>query len=342
MAGDGVLDGNHIRIVGAVAGIGSGTISSNRLLDSVAEFSRVLPGLTKVTVGHGSAYTWFDTIKTRLQCSPGIYRGAFDALFTIIRNEGPLALYKGATPPAVGWAAIDSLLLGSLHNYRLFLIRNGMTEPTPGSGTPRLTMVGHGLAGVAAGVTSTIIATPIEHIKVKLQLQSQRLISDRQFKGPIDCVRQILGVQGPLGLWSGFTGSVAFRLNFGFMFLSFESLMRASSTLNGTPFEMSTGTANFISGGLGSFVFWIFAMPADNIKNRMMSYPHPLPYPTGSVELSPSFWATAKSIHSQHGLPGFFRGLGPCFLRAFPVNASAFFVYEGLLRVLGAEKTRHS
>ncbi|KAJ4002395.1 mitochondrial carrier [Lentinula boryana] len=318
MASD-VLDSNHIRIVGAVAGIGS--------------------GLTKVTVGHG-----FDTIKTRLQCSPGMYRGAFDAFFTIIRKEGPLALYKGATPPAVGWAAIDSLLLGSLHNYRLFLIRNDMTEPTPGSGIPRLTMVGHGLAGVAAGITSTIIATPIEHIKVKLQLQSQRSISDRQFKGPIDCIRQILRIQGPLGLWSGFTGSVAFRLNFGFMFLSFEGLMRVSSTLKGTPYEMSTGTANFISGGLGSFVFWFFAMPADNIKNRMMSYPHPLPYPQSSVNLGhrPSFWATAASIHSQHGIPGFFRGLGPCFLRAFPVNASAFFVYEGLLRVLGAEKTRHS
>ncbi|KAJ3883326.1 mitochondrial carrier [Lentinula edodes] len=319
MAGDGVLDTNHIRIVGAVAGIGS--------------------GLTKVTVGHG-----FDTIKTRLQCSPGMYRGAFDAFFTIIRKEGPLALYKGATPPAVGWAAIDSLLLGSLHNYRLFLIRNGMTEPTPVSGIPRLTMVGHGLAGIAAGITSTIIATPIEHIKVKLQLQSQRSISDRQFKGPIDCIRQIVRVQGPLGLWYGFTGSVAFRLNFGFMFLSFEGLMRVFSSLKGTSFEMSTGTANFISGGLGSFVFWFFAMPADNIKNRMMSYPHPLQYPQSSAALGhrPSFWATARSINSQHGLPGFFRGLGPCFLRAFPVNASAFFVYEGLLRVLGAEKTRHS
>lgn len=35
---------------------------------------------------------------------------------------------------------------------------------------------------------------------------------------------------------------------------------------------------------------------------------------------------------------GFFRGLGPSYLRAFPVNASAFFVYEGLMRVMGAEK----
>jgi len=320
MAADaGASDSSHIRIVGAVAGIGS--------------------GLTKVTVGHG-----FDTIKTRLQCSPGTYRNAFDAFLTIIRKEGPLALYKGATPPAVGWAAIDSLLMGSLHNYRLFLVRNGMTESTPVSGIPRLTMLGHGIAGLAAGITSTVIATPIEHLKVKLQLQSQRAISDRQFKGPVDCIRQIWRIQGPLGLWSGFTGSVAFRCNFFWMFLSFEGFMRAFSSLKGTPFEMSIGTANFLSGGLGAFVFWTMAMPADNIKNRMMSYPYPLSYPQHSSELgrAPSLRETARSIHAQHGLPGFFRGLGPCFLRAFPTNACAFLVYEGMLRGFGAEKTRHS
>ena len=63
-----------------------------------------------------------------------------------------LALYKGATPPAVGWAAIDSVLLGSLHNYRLFLLRHGMTEMSP-SGAQRLTLFAHGVAGLFAGWT---------------------------------------------------------------------------------------------------------------------------------------------------------------------------------------------
>jgi solute carrier family 25 carnitine/acylcarnitine transporter 20/29 len=62
--------------------------------------------------------------------------------------------------------------------------------------------------------------TPIA--SVKLQLQSQKSVSERQFKGPIDCARQIVRVQGFGGLWSGFTGSLAFRSNFFWMFLSFE------------------------------------------------------------------------------------------------------------------------
>ena len=67
-------------------------------------------------------------------------------------QQGITALYKGATPPAVGWAAIDSVLLGSLHNYRLFLIRQGMTENKFGTDVKRLTLLAHGLAGLFAGL----------------------------------------------------------------------------------------------------------------------------------------------------------------------------------------------
>ncbi|EAU93153.2 hypothetical protein CC1G_10521 [Coprinopsis cinerea okayama7 len=263
-----------------------------------------------------------------------------DVLKQIVRNEGALALYKGATPPAVGWAAIDSVLLGSLHNYRLFLLRHGMSEPTPHSGAPRLTILGHGIAGLLAGA---LIATPMELLKVKLQLQSQKSVVDRRFTGPIHCAREIARVQGPLGLWSGFTGTVASRVNFFWMFLSFEVFMRGFGKLAGTPFEVNTGLANFLSGGFGAFTYWIMAIPADNVKNRMMAYPYPDAYPASNSTVGlkvPSFSRTAREIFLHDGYVGFFRGLGPCLLRAFPVNASALFVYEGLMRLLGAEQTR--
>jgi solute carrier family 25 carnitine/acylcarnitine transporter 20/29 len=75
----------------------------------------------------------------------------------------------------------------------------------------------------------------------------------------------------------------------------------------------------------------------------MMSHPYPLPYPspltsTSTLVTRPSFLSMARHIHSRDGPAGFFRGLGLCLLRAVPVNACAFFVYEGILRGLGAEK----
>lgn len=57
---------------------------------------------------------------------------------------------------------------------------------------------------------------------MKLQLQVEKSKSDREFKGPIDCARQIVRVEGIRGMWTGFTGSLAFRSNFFWMFLSFE------------------------------------------------------------------------------------------------------------------------
>ncbi|TFY65157.1 hypothetical protein EVJ58_g2160 [Rhodofomes roseus] len=132
-------------------------------------------------------------------------------------NQSIFALYKGATPPAVAWAVIDSVLLGSLHNYRLFLTRHGMTETVPESGTQRLTIAGHTVAGLFAGLTSAFLATPMEHLKVKLQMQSQS--------------------QGVPGLWTGFTGSLAFRSNFAWLFGSYEVFMRGFSRLQGTAYE---------------------------------------------------------------------------------------------------------
>jgi solute carrier family 25 carnitine/acylcarnitine transporter 20/29 len=71
-----------------------------------------------------------------------------------------------------------------------------------------------------------------------------------------------------------------------------------------------------------------------------MSHPYPLPYPgpESSGMKRPSFISVARQIRASEGMRGFYRGLTPCFIRAFPSNACAFFVYEGILRVLGAEQ----
>ncbi|KAF7347897.1 Mitochondrial substrate carrier family protein L [Mycena venus] len=296
-------------------------------------------GLTKVVVGHG-----FDTCRSRhgYSSTPSSKIVLLFLCFSKPFNgRGFFALYKGATPPALGWAAIDSVLLGSLHNYRLFLLHNGiMTEDPTGTGE-RLTLLAHGTAGLFAGLTSAPLATPIELLKVRLQLQIQKSVSDRQFRGPIDCAQHLMRSQGVLGLWTGFSGGLLFRANFFYMFLAFEACMRGLSRLNGTFYEPSVGVANLIAGGTASLCFWTMAIPFDRMKNQMMSHPYPLPYPETRSITRPSLISVACQIYSNQGLRGFYRGLAPCFIRAFPSNACAFFVYEGLLRALGAEQTRH-
>lgn len=52
----------------------------------------------------------FDTIKVRLQTSEKVqFKGPLDCLLQTLRHEGVRGLYKGATPPLVGWMFMDSM-----------------------------------------------------------------------------------------------------------------------------------------------------------------------------------------------------------------------------------------
>ncbi|KAJ4306246.1 hypothetical protein N0V88_001044 [Collariella sp. IMI 366227] len=77
----------------------------------------VFSGIAKLSVGHP-----FDTIKVRLQTTTSTrFSGPLACLTQTLRNEGLAGLYKGATPPLVGWMFMDSVMLGSLSVYRRLL-----------------------------------------------------------------------------------------------------------------------------------------------------------------------------------------------------------------------------
>jgi solute carrier family 25 (mitochondrial carnitine/acylcarnitine transporter), member 20/29 len=58
-----------------------------------------------MAVGHP-----FDTIKVRLQTSPkSRFKGPLDCVLQTLRKEGVRGVYKGATPPLVGWMFMDSM-----------------------------------------------------------------------------------------------------------------------------------------------------------------------------------------------------------------------------------------
>jgi solute carrier family 25 carnitine/acylcarnitine transporter 20/29 len=62
-------------------------------------------------------------------------------------------VYKGASVPAISWGITDSILMGSLHNYRVVLKDAGFSEANPNGEGSRLTLLGHSVAGLFAGWT---------------------------------------------------------------------------------------------------------------------------------------------------------------------------------------------
>lgn len=95
-------------------------------------------------------------------------------------------------------------MLGSLTLYRRLLLENVFSNPNIRSAMPfigrqtdlnTLPSFGHGIAGIMAGTTVSFIATPVEHVKARLQIQYAAEKSKRLYSGPIDCLVRIVSRQ---------------------------------------------------------------------------------------------------------------------------------------------------
>ncbi|CAF9939794.1 hypothetical protein IMSHALPRED_001635 [Imshaugia aleurites] len=300
----------------------------------------VFSGIAKLSVGHP-----FDTIKVRLQTSEKVqFKGPLDCLLQTIRHEGVRGLYKGATPPLVGWMFMDSVMLGSLTFYRRILKDSVFSSPsilaTSRSSSreienanqqveDRLPTIGHGTAGIMAGATVSFIAAPVEHIKARLQVQYAADKNKRLYSGPIDCINKIARAHGIRGIYHGLSATLLFRSFFFFWWGSYDLITRYFSDHT----KLSTPSVNFWAGGLSAQVFWLTSYPSDVVKQRIMTDPLGGALRDGERRF-PRWKDAAKAIWLRDGPRGFWRGFFPCFLRAFPANAFALVAFEAVMRGL--------
>lgn len=269
------------------------------------------------------------------------FRGPLQCVTQTLRNEGVRGFYKGATPPLVGWMFMDSVLMGSLTVYRRLLAEHVFVGPapppptTPSSGgelvekMAHLPSVGHGLAGVLAGCTVSMIAAPVEHVKARLQIQYSARKSERLYSGPLDCVRRVYGAHGIRGVYRGLSATLLFRSFFFFWWASYDVLSRVLRDKT----ALSEPAINFWAGGLSAQVFWMTSYPSDVVKQRIMT--DPLGGKLGDGERRFHRWRDAAvAVYKEGGARGFWRGFLPCFLRAFPANAAALVTWEAVFRSL--------
>ncbi|KNE54581.1 hypothetical protein AMAG_00548 [Allomyces macrogynus ATCC 38327] len=275
----------------------------------------IASGTTKLVVGHP-----FDTVKVRLQIEglQGRFKGPIDCLAKTLRREGIRGLYKGATPPLLGWALMDSIQLGTLTNLRRCLQGDDPSVP--------LSIPGHALAGLGAGIVVSFVAAPVELLKAQMQVQ----YGDREttrYSSPIACAKHIARVHpwGLVGLWSALPATLLFRSYFWLLWGSYEVY-----TQKLTAFGVNAAWVPFLAGGLAANSFWALSFPADVIKNRMMAQPQPI----NETSRYPTIVKTAKAIYATDGMRGFFRGFWTCQLRSFPTNGAALIVFEFLSKRL--------
>ena len=265
--------------------------------NAIGFIAGLLSGITKLIVGHP-----FDTIKVRMQTST-IHKSPLNCLKQTLKNEGFRAIYKGASPPLVGWALMDSVQMGTLTNCRLYLQQNRPNN--------QLTLMDHGVSGLVAGIIVSFVATPVEVLKANLQVKY-----DKGFKSPISMIQELIKLKGIRGLYQGLDGCLLFRSFFWLLWSSYEFY-----TIKFQQYGLSPSMIPFFAGGMAANTFWITSFPFDTIKNKLMTRRNDLDFK--------NIYTCSRYIY-QHGggIRGFYRGYVPCLLRSFPTNASAIFVFE--------------
>ncbi|RUS12582.1 mitochondrial carrier domain-containing protein [Endogone sp. FLAS-F59071] len=124
----------------------------------------------------------FDTIKVRLQTQPlqnPTYKGPIDCLTRTLKQEGVKGLYKGLSSPLVGSMLENAALfvgykqiqrtirdLSATPDQRIAYAHITNEDDLPPLSVPQLF-----LAGAVSGALTSIVLTPVELVKCKLQVQ---------------------------------------------------------------------------------------------------------------------------------------------------------------------------
>ncbi|XP_076868089.1 solute carrier family 25 member 45 isoform X2 [Brachyhypopomus gauderio] len=274
-----------------------------------------ISGAVGLAVGHP-----MDTVKVRLQ-TQSTYKGIFDCVIRTFRHEGCYGFYKGMAFPVLTVAISNSLAFGSYSNAMDYLTQSQRSERIQGNKAPLSTIY---LAGCFSGLSQVLVAAPVDLVKVRLQnLTEGRPERYRaKYRGPMHCLAVIVREDGLRGMFRG-AGALILRdvPCFGLYFLPYEFTCRLLTEEGKEP----STSAVLVAGGIAGVITWGCATPMDVMKARLQMSG------AGGRAYKGIVHCITTSVREE-GVQVFFKGLLLNSLRAFPVNAITFLIYEMLIK----------
>lgn len=250
-----------------------------------------------------------DTVKVHMQTQNHlnpVYRNTWHCLTKIAKTESIRGLYRGMSSPMAGVAAVNAIAFGVYGN-----VQRMTTDPN--------SLKSHFLAGGSAGLAQSLICSPMELIKTRLQLQHTNPAAV-QFKSPFQCLAYIWKAEKFRGIFRGL-GITAARDVPGYSsyFVSYEILIRHCPN--------PTALQTLLAGGLAGTFSWMVTFPVDIIKSQLQA---------DGMSGQPKYngiWDCARKGYREEGMRFFTRGLTSTLARAFPMNAACFLVVSWTLKL---------
>jgi len=268
-------------------------------------------GASGIVVGHP-----IDTVKVRLQVDRS-YKGITDCVLKTLRLEGPSSFFKGVVAPVLGAAPINAVVFVTYGGVMRLAAENYGKKVDESE----LPIYWHGLAGICAGFGQNVFGTPNELVKIKCQVNRTENVSS------IQMAKRLVN-QGGLskGLFQGFWITAARDTPaFGIYFVSYEYYRNLFQS-----WGMSQVASAFFAGGMAGSNSFLFTHPIDVIKSMRQEQKIGTPkHQTRTLYLiKQAYVANGRSLSI------FARGVVPSVVRAYPVSAVTFVIYDYLLGAL--------
>ena len=330
-------------VASVAAGVWRGTMSKASAKDSAPTWAHALAGQVAGMVGLSVVHP-VDTVKIRVQANGG---HAISTASSLVRRDGPLALYRGIGAPMVAYGLINAVAF-STNTAVVRTLREGMDSTrvsNRGPGEPSTAGRDDSVAGVtptlftnhewlvglagggAAGLTSSFIRGPAERVKTVQQVAESSCGTGgvpEKYKGTLRTAMTLTREHGICkGLFTGTGATIAREVpQCAVYFLTYDAIRRACENAAGPAYETS---AIVLAGGSAGVVQWVVTYPLDVVKSKIQAFP-PGTY-KGMLDC-------ARQSVKIDGPLVFFRGIEMALLRAFPLHASIFLTCETIHQAL--------
>lgn len=182
-------------------------------------------------------------------------------------QEGPWAFYKGSLTPLLGVGACVSIQFGVVEEMKRLFTRWDMGGPTPANAHDAKALSGTQLylSGAVAGVANTVVASPVEHVRIRLQAQTSL---HRTYAGPLDAVRQMFAAGGVRGVFHAFGPTLLREAHgLGVYFWTYEELVRRKlASMGNKPRTELPSSAALLYGGSAGAALWLTIYPLEYVR----------------------------------------------------------------------------
>lgn len=241
------------------------------------------------------------------------YRSVSSTLQNIVHDQGFPRLWKGLVPAIARQFVFSGFKLALYEPMRNMICKDEAEMKM----TPLYKKI---IAGIVSGGIACYFASPFDLVKIRMQ-DAKR---SQQYKGTIDCYKQIYLKEGGIkGYFKGVSTNVG-RNSFmnAAELAAFDTTRQLVLTKTSLPDHPALYLFYGISAGM---VGSLCAQPVDLVKTRLMNNP----------EKYKNVLTCIKMTIKEGGFISFYNGLRPFMVRACAFNSLMFLFYGYLRKIFG-------